>query len=126
EPREDAAERAAVRISVGDHRQGQKPVALGRVRDHEEIVEHGRERVDHTLDDALAAKLEQRLGLSAHARAAPTRLDHARDFHYVSLASHGGAPAPRRAAARPTISLASHGGTPAPRRATARPTIASV
>src|SRR6266404_3104099 len=41
-------------------------------------------------------------------------------FH--RLASHGGAPAPRRAAARTTHRLASHGGAPAPRRAAARTT----
>src|SRR5437870_3708170 len=54
---------------------------------------------------------------------------------FYSLASHGGAPAPRRAAARPAYSLASHGGglghrlaspaaaarPAAPRRAAARP-----
>src|SRR5881397_1532427 len=40
------------------------------------------------------------------------------------LASHGGAPAPRRAAARTTLhKLASHGGAPAPRRAAARTTL---
>src|SRR2546426_7940443 len=38
-----------------------------------------------------------------------------------SFASRGGAPAPRRAAARPAYSFASHGGAPAPRRAAARP-----
>src|SRR2546427_176762 len=38
-----------------------------------------------------------------------------------SFASHGGAPAPRHAAARPAYSFASHGGAPAPRRAAARP-----
>src|SRR5205823_1193864 len=40
----------------------------------------------------------------------------------LSLASDGGAPAPRRPAARPAgLSLASDGGAPAPRRPAARP-----
>src|SRR5207248_5215179 len=95
EPAEDAAERAAVGIAIGDHGQVQELVALGRVRHDQEIVEHRGQRVGDTLDDTLAGDVHQRLGLAAHARAATARLDHARDLHIIyMLASDGGAPSP--------------------------------
>src|SRR5438094_1987256 len=62
------------------------------------------------------------IGLASHGGAPAPRRAAARTT-YIGLASHGGAPAPRRAAARTTyIGLASHGGAPAPRRAAARTT----
>src|SRR5205823_6585217 len=59
----------------------QERVALRRVGHDEQVRQHGAQRVDDALDDALAAELQQRLGLAAHADAAPAGLDDARDSH---------------------------------------------
>ena len=95
EAREDAAERAVVGIDVGDHRQPQERVELGGVRHDQHIVHHRGDGVQHALDDAPAAELEQRLGLAAHARALAAGLDdaghpHAGDTRARRRGSRGG------------------------------------
>ena len=81
QPGEDAAERAVVGIDVGDHRHPEERVERGRVRHDQDIVHYRGHRVQHPLDDAAAAKLQQRLGLAAHARALAAGLDHAGHAH---------------------------------------------
>ena len=87
---------------------------------------------EHRRRDFLAARAvaEEALALARRHRAS-TRVVEAFEYRLERLrrrlspdplASDGGAPAPRRPAARPTSPLASDGGAPAPRRPAARPT----
>src|SRR5437016_2207264 len=99
------------------------------VLDRDEPVPTAERQIQHRLDRVLALRRDphrsaRRPGLRSPRAAAgltepQTRLG--RRGHDHRLASHGGAPAPRRAAARTTLHrLASHGGAPAPRPAAAR------
>src|SRR2546427_6496696 len=91
EPRVDAPERAVVGVDVGDHRQLEERVELGRVGHDQEVVHRWRDGVHDALDDPPTAELEQRLGPAAHARALASRLDDSRDSHRITPTPRPGA-----------------------------------